>query len=236
MFEQVLNIPIQIKRGSDSTIASYAGLEGELVYNRTNHSLYVMDGSTLGGFRIGNSAVSELTNDSGFITNTVDSDFTVNGNVDSQTLSTNTATVTNLTTDNQTITQKLTANEIAGQNITTNTVKASDVTTASVVASGPVSCDTIDVTSDERKKSNITRLEEYDLSSIKGYRYKLNDDEKIHIGLIAQEVEKIIPEAVNVRRDGTLSLDYMAIVAILIDKINKLEEKVNRLESVKIDT
>lgn len=40
----------QLYRGTDAQVQAYTGMDGELVYNMTNHSLHIQDGVTAGGF------------------------------------------------------------------------------------------------------------------------------------------------------------------------------------------
>ena len=84
-------------------------------------------------------------------------------------------------------------------------------------------------TSDARHKSDLTPVR-YDLSSLSAYHYVLKDDGKPHVGLVAQEVQQIIPDAVSADKDGTLSLDYNAVVAALVDEVNRLKLRVAALE------
>jgi len=44
----------QLYRGTDAQVAAYTGVDGELVYNMTNHSLHINDGVTAGGFEFKN--------------------------------------------------------------------------------------------------------------------------------------------------------------------------------------
>jgi len=44
----------QLYRGTDAQVAAYTGMDGELVYNMTNHSLHINDGVTAGGFEFKN--------------------------------------------------------------------------------------------------------------------------------------------------------------------------------------
>jgi len=44
----------QLFRGTDAQVAAYTGMDGELVYNMTNHSLHINDGVTAGGFEFKN--------------------------------------------------------------------------------------------------------------------------------------------------------------------------------------
>ncbi len=80
----------------------------------------------------------------------------------------------------------------------------------------------VNVTSDRRLKSNIIALE-YGLSEIlnlKPVNYRLinGGNDKKHLGLIAQEVEKLIPEIVNKSDDKnqTRSMRYTELVPVLI--------------------
>jgi hypothetical protein len=101
----------------------------------------------------------------------------------------------------------------------------------SLTVTGALKGGTVQSTSDIRKKSNIVAIGDVDLHSIKAYEYNLEDNKRRSTGLIAQEVEKILPTAVSTDDEGFLSLDYNAIVAVLVDKINRLEARVNELEN-----
>ena len=87
-------------------------------------------------------------------------------------------------------------------------------------------------TSDRNLKKNIEEVS-YDLSSLNTYRYQFKKDknEDYHIGLIAQEVEKIMPEAVSKNDKGNLVLDYNAITAALVAEVNALKKRVTELEN-----
>jgi len=87
-------------------------------------------------------------------------------------------------------------------------------------------------TSDARLKDDIQDLKPRDFSGIKAYTYTLKKEEKKekHIGLLAQEVQKVIPEAVSTDKDGYLSLDYNAVVAALVSEVNTLKKRLAALE------
>ena len=99
-------------------------------------------------------------------------------------------------------------------------------------STGTLSATILSATSDKRLKNIIDRTEDVDLSDVHSYRYTFDQDEQQieHVGLIAQDVQKVLPQAV-VRNGEYLSLDYNAIIAVLVDKINKLEAKVADLQS-----
>ena len=95
--------------------------------------------------------------------------------------------------------------------------------------SAAVKAPSFQATSDARKKTGLTPVHP-DLSGLTAYRYTLKDDGKTHVGLVAQEVEKVIPEAVSEDKEGFLALDYNAVVAALVDEVNRLKARVAELE------
>ena len=89
--------------------------------------------------------------------------------------------------------------------------------------------------SDERLKDNIETLEDSltKVEQLRGVTY--TRDGRENIGVIAQEVEKILPEIVLTADDemGTKSVDYSRITAVLIEAVKELSAKVNSLENNK---
>ena len=53
---------------------------------------------------------------------------------------------------------------------------------------------------------------------------------KSDAGFIAQEVQEILPEAVILSEQGTLSISLTPIVAHLVKKAQKQQQKINELE------
>ena len=53
---------------------------------------------------------------------------------------------------------------------------------------------------------------------------------KRDIGLLAQDVEKVLPEIVARRQDGYLAIKYDRVVALLVEAIKDLSEQVERLK------
>lgn len=92
-------------------------------------------------------------------------------------------------------------------------------------------------TSDERLKGNITPILDglNKIGEIQGYEYDWIESD-IHtnkghdIGVIAQEVEKIAPEAVTTRDNGYKAVNYEKLIPVLIQAIKELNDKVNKLE------
>jgi pblB len=96
----------------------------------------------------------------------------------------------------------------------------------------------IDRSSDRRLKKNIFDSNVNALDLINQLRMKRFDfiDTGIHeeVGLIAQEVEKILPTVVSrnpENEDDYLHIDYTAFVPYLIKAIQELNQKVERFET-----
>ena len=93
--------------------------------------------------------------------------------------------------------------------------------------------DNVTAFSDERLKSNIETIEGGldKVEQLRGVTYIR--DERDNIGVIAQEVEKVLPEIVLTADDemGTKSVDYSRITAVLIEAVKELSAKVKALEA-----
>ena len=86
--------------------------------------------------------------------------------------------------------------------------------------------------SDERLKSNIETIQGglEKVEQLRGVTYTRDDMD--NIGVIAQEIEKVLPEIVLTADDemGTKSVDYSRITAVLIEAVKELSAKVKYLE------
>ena len=92
--------------------------------------------------------------------------------------------------------------------------------------------------SDRNLKTNITPIKN-SLSKIlqlNGVEFDFIDDTNtgylgVHqIGLIAQDVNKAIPEVVGKNNDGTFGVSYQHLVAVLIEAIKEQQEQINDLK------
>jgi hypothetical protein len=91
-------------------------------------------------------------------------------------------------------------------------------------------------TSDQRYKKQITPLQNplEKIEAINGVEYYMRTDEypskhfngELQVGLIAQEVEKILPQAVQTEEDGYKSLDYARIVPLLVEGIKEQQKQI----------
>ena len=53
-----------------------------------------------------------------------------------------------------------------------------------------------------------------------------------HIGISAQEVKEVLPEAVTADENGLLYLDYDALTAFLIEAFKEQQARIDELETI----
>lgn len=95
------------------------------------------------------------------------------------------------------------------------------------------------VRSDVRLKSNLEPLSDAlaKVCSLKGWTYDKKlaiDSEAVYrreTGLIAQDVQKVLPSAVHAVEGDLLTLSSSALVALLVEAVKELTDRVKYLES-----
>jgi hypothetical protein len=99
---------------------------------------------------------------------------------------------------------------------------------------GTITATSFNATSDVRLKENIHDLTNSleKICAIRGveYNWKADDTKKVHSGVIAQEVQESIPEAVNRENEDKYSVDYNAIIGHLIEAVKTLKQEVDDLK------
>lgn len=91
--------------------------------------------------------------------------------------------------------------------------------------------------SDKRLKDNLIPISNSlnMINTLTGYSFDWNypSKERIYsghdVGLVAQEVQKIVPEAVKIKKDGYLSLEYHKIIPLLVNSIKEQQTQINDL-------
>jgi len=90
--------------------------------------------------------------------------------------------------------------------------------------------------SDERLKDNIKPITEplWKVSQIGGYTFDWNENQDTYeghdVGVVAQEIHKVLPEVVAERSNGYLGVKYEKIVPLLIESIKELKKEVDDIK------
>jgi hypothetical protein len=128
----------------------------------------------------------------------------------------------------------------AGATSVTGALIVGGATTSTTVGLIRASNDVIAyASSDERLKENVVTISgSLDiLKQINGYYFDWVPMEGIHeneghdIGVIAQEIEAVLPEIVTTRENGYKAVKYEKIVALLIESIKEQQKQIDELKS-----
>jgi len=108
-----------------------------------------------------------------------------------------------------------------------------DISGSTIRASGDVIAFN---SSDERYKDNLQPISEplWKVNQIGGYTFDWNEKQDTYeghdVGVIAQEIHKVLPEVVGEKNDGYLGVKYEKIVPLLIESIKELNKKIEDIE------
>lgn len=99
------------------------------------------------------------------------------------------------------------------------------------VFTGSVSASNFITLSDRELKHNIRPITNYEtiLSLVTGVKFQWNDSSQEDVGLVAQEVQAALPEAVVETAEG-LQVSYMKLVPVLIQAVKSLQERVSIMD------
>ena len=151
-------------------------------------------------------------------------------------------------TTNQSGNETITLNVVGGTGVTAN---ANDIAIGQSVATNcTFACSTVTATGDitSNTSSDIVLKENLinipnpleKIAKIGGYMFDWKDHgyEDVHgkghdTGIIAQEIEAILPEIVNTRESGIKGVNYMKLIPLLIESIKELSKEVESLKDSK---
>lgn len=88
--------------------------------------------------------------------------------------------------------------------------------------------------SDARLKENVETLPNAleSVKAMRGVTYNKIGEEKQSIGVIAQEVQAVLPQLVSEHKDEMLSVAYGNITAVLIEAIKEQQEQIDELKAI----
>ena len=198
--------------GSDAAIPSVSTAAdftidagGDIILDADGTDILLKDGGTeFGSFKRASSdfIIKSATNDKDIVFKGVD----------------NSATITALTLDMSDAGHALFTGNISG-----STIRAS----GDVIAFN---------SSDKRLKDNIIQIGSplEKINRIGGYEFDWNENQHVYtghdVGVIAQEIEEVIPEAVKDRDGGYKGVQYDKIIPLLIECIKELTKKTKKME------
>jgi len=96
-------------------------------------------------------------------------------------------------------------------------------------STGTLSSTVFNSTSDINKKENLRQINDamYLIDSLKGYRFNWKDNGLPSVGVVAQEVQTVLPELIG--EDN--SVNYNGLIAVLIEAVKELKAELAELKS-----
>ncbi len=127
----------------------------------------------------------------------------------------------------------------AGINTTSNVGIATATPTSKlhvigdVLVVGVVTATDFNSSSDAALKNNVRTIKDplEKVMSIRGVNFEWKESCQSSAGVLAQEIEKIMPELVNESNDGIKSVNYNGLIGLLIEVVKEQQNQINELKS-----
>jgi len=86
--------------------------------------------------------------------------------------------------------------------------------------------------SDERLKENVKTVKQglHHVDAMRPVAFTYKDDDKEHLGFIAQELEDLVPEVVEEDEQGFKRVRYAELIPVLVNAVKELSMRVKELE------
>jgi len=195
---------VQFRRGTTAQNNTFTGAAGEISVNTSNNTIRVHDGVTAGGFELANASFGTA----------------------------NIANFINVTDDTSTNATRyiIFANGTSGA--ITEQVSSTKLTFNP--SSGLLTSTDYNSSSDSRLKVNIKTIDNAldTISTLRGVSFDWKDNSGKSFGMIAQEVQEILPDIVTEDENGFLGIKYTNMIGILVEAIKEQQEQINTLKKL----
>jgi hypothetical protein len=186
----------------------------------------------------GNNIVANISVSSANVTAT--SNVTA-GNVNASNVITglNVTATNNVTAGNVNVTNVITAanatitNITATNNVTAGNISVTNAITTTNLSATLITASDVNTTSDMALKDNVEQIENplEIINKITGLSFNWKSDGIKSYGVSAQEVEQILPEIVRTRSDGYKGVNYLNLIAFLIEAVKELQKEVAKIKN-----
>ena len=120
----------------------------------------------------------------------------------------------------------------SGINVT-GIITSTSVSTGNIVSSGIITAQDFDALSDINFKENVTTVNNalLKVDQLRGVKFDWKESGNPSYGVIAQELEQVLPELVHGNDPKTVN--YNGIIGVLIEAIKELKAEVEELKNTK---
>jgi hypothetical protein len=142
---------------------------------------------------------------------------------------------TGVTISNDTTTAASTYYPLLSNNTTTGTLTAANTSTTKLYfnpSTGTLNATNFNSLSDQTLKANVTPIVNATtvVRALQGVEFNWTDTGDKSSGVIAQQLEPILPHLVTTNEDGIKSVNYQGITAYLIEAFKEFDQRLQKLE------
>lgn len=121
----------------------------------------------------------------------------------------------------------------ANLNITTSNITVTNNATVGNITATLISATDFNTTSDVDLKINMQQItNSLDvIEQLTGFVFNWKSDGKTSYGVSAQQVEQILPDLVRVRDDGFKGVNYLNLIAFLIEAVKDLKKEIMEIKN-----
>ncbi len=107
-------------------------------------------------------------------------------------------------------------------------------TESKIVVNAPIHASTFNATSDARLKADVVEIADAvsKVKRIRGVDFVWKETGKADTGVIAQEVEQVLPHVVSGVDEETRAVDYGRITALLIQAVKEQQDQIDELKAI----
>jgi len=107
------------------------------------------------------------------------------------------------------------------------------VHTANITSSGTITASDFNSLSDAKYKTDVHPINDAlsIVSKLEGKHFIWKNTGKPSLGFIAQDVEEVLPQLINTQDNGSKTINYSVLVAVLVEAIKQQQKQIDELKS-----
>lgn len=116
-------------------------------------------------------------------------------------------------------------------NVNSTSIVTSTISSNTGVYTGEVSAQDFNSTSDAALKQNISTISNASdiVGKLRGVSFEWKGTDQQGYGVVAQELENVVPSLVSINSDGSKSVRYNGLIGFLVESNKQLQEQVDML-------
>ena len=132
-----------------------------------------------------------------------------------------------------------TSNTVTFAQVNSTAVSSTDITSTALITGNTATFSNVVTALDFNSTSDITLKENIKpinnpldlISQMSGFEFTWKTSGEKAYGFSAQEIEKIIPAVVKQRADGTKGINYLNLIAFLVEAVKDLKNEIQQLKN-----